>query len=238
MMEETQQLGPSSFELLPLETRRQIYGHLLPYSLPRRDKGVHRGWRLGNTAILAVNRQIHEEAANLMYGDSWFCFDVEFNFIDHYFDCIEHFFEDSKLDDSQWDMGTARIQSGQKFVKDIGPQNVSRIGHIHVWISGPSAFTGGGYSGPSYVERPTSYPSTPGTYQATMNALADQVSTLSELLKPIQELHDLRVTVRIERNEPDTRFEYALAKSLLEMNSRRKTLLGGHHFIDLEQELW
>ena len=199
MMEGTQQLGPSSFELLPLEIRHQIYRYLLPYSLARRDTKMSRGWRLGNTAILALNRQIHEEAAELMYGDSCFYFDVDYK-------CIDSEFLTIKRSDNPWNIDSGRRQARMELFRDIGPKNVSRIGHLQVCIFGPEAFD----EDPGYLvargieaDKPAYLQFTPKGYQATINALVDQMSTLSKLLKPIRELRDLRVTVVIDRQEPD-----------------------------------
>lgn len=70
-----------------------------------------------------------------------------------------------------------------------------------------------------------------------MNALADQVSIFSNSFKLNQDIHDLRVEVWLECQEPDAAFEYALAKPLLDLNSRRMYLLGGPFGKMVGQEL-
>jgi hypothetical protein len=52
-------------------------------TLPRteRETGHEIVWRRGCTNILAVNRQIHEETAEMMYGENIFVLDVSFNAI-------------------------------------------------------------------------------------------------------------------------------------------------------------
>jgi hypothetical protein len=49
-------------------------------TLPRTDRetGNDTVWRRGCTSILAVNRQIHEETADMLYGDNTFVVDVTF----------------------------------------------------------------------------------------------------------------------------------------------------------------
>lgn len=43
-----------------------------------RETGNDIVWRRGSTALLAVNRQLHEEAADMLYGDNTFVLDVTF----------------------------------------------------------------------------------------------------------------------------------------------------------------
>ena len=177
-------------------------------------------WQLGSTSILATNRQIHEEAAELMYGDSWF------RFIIHYHQ-INFIFFYRKRDILCQDCRPIRRK---RFFKDIGPRNVLRISHFQVEIRGLKYKE-------VLQEGPVQYPTTTG-YQEIMNALAGQVSIFSKLWELNPNIHDLRVTVRLKRKELDVRFEYALAKPLLELNSRRKLLLAGHFHTEVEQELW
>jgi hypothetical protein len=44
-----------------------------------RETGNDVVWRRGCTQLLAVNRQVHEEAADMLYGDSTFVIDVAFD---------------------------------------------------------------------------------------------------------------------------------------------------------------
>ena len=212
-MNGTQQPGPRLFESLPLEIRRQIYGYLLPHSVPQCHQLKNPVWRLGNIEILATNKQIHDEAVDLMYGDSWFFVNVNYD---------EITFKCNFARRDIWICGDYFSQAGKDFFEEIGPRNVSRIRHLQIYI-----ILGPGVS-----------PPIPECYQANIDSLAAQVSLLSNSLKPIQNFLDLRVTVRTEREEPDVRFEYALAKPLLELNSRRKFLLSGFFDSQVELEQW
>lgn len=68
----------SRFLLLPLELRLQIYGYIIPRSvkLPP-ERGNDHVWHRGNINILAVNKQIHDEVAQMIYGDPTFNLKVE-----------------------------------------------------------------------------------------------------------------------------------------------------------------
>lgn len=46
-----------------------------------RETGNDVVWRRGYTALLAVNRQMHEEAADMLYGENMFILDVTFDSI-------------------------------------------------------------------------------------------------------------------------------------------------------------
>ena len=241
-MDGTQQPGPSRFESLPLEIRRQIYRYLLPHSVVPCDQEKFPIWRLGNTAILAVNRQIHEEAADLMYGDSWFYFDVQYN----RFRFVIHI---SKRDDYVCDEVEYWIPNSIRFFEDICPKNLSRIRHLQVYIYGPTGFESGRYNKNQHrvfcpgldltADEAVRFPPTAEGYQAIINALADMVSMLSESLKQIPSSLELQVIVWMERKEPDLNFEYALAKPLLELNSRKKSLWCDlQRDSNVEQELW
>lgn len=60
---------------LPFELRRGIYQYLLPTTVETGHKGI--AWIRGNTAIIAVNKQIHAEATTVMYGSNTFVLDIE-----------------------------------------------------------------------------------------------------------------------------------------------------------------
>ena len=212
-MDRTQQPGPRLFESLPLEIRRQIYGYLVPYSDPEFHQWKNPVWRLRKIEILATNRQIHDEAVDLMYGDSWFFVYVNYDKITFGCDFARRDFCICTLSFSQ---------AAKEFFEEIGTRNVSRIRHLQVYI----------------LFNSTVFPPVPDSYQANIDTLAAQVSMLSNLLKPIPDFLDLRVTVLIEREEPDIRFEYALAKPLLELNSRRKFLFSGSFDSLVELEQW
>ncbi|KAF2128484.1 hypothetical protein P153DRAFT_318352 [Dothidotthia symphoricarpi CBS 119687] len=87
----------SPFLRLPIELRRLIYRSILPHTttfdsngngawrmqktLPRSDRetGNDIVWYRGCTALLAVNRQVHEETADMLYGENTFVVDVTFD---------------------------------------------------------------------------------------------------------------------------------------------------------------
>ncbi|KZF20597.1 hypothetical protein L228DRAFT_249351 [Xylona heveae TC161] len=61
---------------LPLELRNQIYSYLLPTTIMVPGYTKKHAWLRGHTAILATNRQLHEEAATEMYGNAMFELEV------------------------------------------------------------------------------------------------------------------------------------------------------------------
>lgn len=61
----------SHFLTLPLELRREIYTYILPFATPI-DNPHLQYWRRGQTSLLIVNKQFHDDAANLIYGGRLF----------------------------------------------------------------------------------------------------------------------------------------------------------------------
>ncbi|KAF1947081.1 hypothetical protein EJ02DRAFT_450052 [Clathrospora elynae] len=59
-------------------------GWRMQRTLPKTDRetGNDIVWRRGSTSLLAVSRQVHEEAADILYGDNTFVVDVKFDSID------------------------------------------------------------------------------------------------------------------------------------------------------------
>ena len=239
-MDGTQQQGPALLQSVPLEIRRQIYSYILPYTIRKHRQNEPPVWQLGSTTILAANRQIHEEAAEVMYGGSWFHFNVEYNKINFVFRYIKR---------DEYLPGCRATKACEEFFEAIGPRNVSRIRQLRVYISGPMHYENGihtviprltGITTMNAVDggEPAWYPPTREGYQATMKALVSQVSVFSKLLKPIQKIHDLCITVWFEREQHAAGFEDRLAKPLLDLNGRRMCLLSGHLVTKMEQELW
>ena len=68
----------SKFLSLPLEIRLEICSYIIPRSvkLPP-GRGVDYVWHRGNIDILAVNKQIHDEVAQAIYGDATFNLQVK-----------------------------------------------------------------------------------------------------------------------------------------------------------------
>lgn len=68
---------------LPAELRAHIFQHVLPHTVYHASKGIC--WIKGTTTLLAVSRQIHDEAAHIMYSRSTFEINIIWDCI--YFDC-------------------------------------------------------------------------------------------------------------------------------------------------------
>lgn len=74
------QYSDCSFLKLPTELRRRIYWYLLPHTACiQSTTGTAHVWLRGNTSLLATNHQIHEEAADMLYGDSVWVVEVGFD---------------------------------------------------------------------------------------------------------------------------------------------------------------
>lgn len=68
---------------LPPELRYEIYQYIIPTTIVHASKDIY--WIRAKTALLAVSRQIHNEAAHIMYGQLTFVFNIVWNRIS--FDC-------------------------------------------------------------------------------------------------------------------------------------------------------
>ncbi len=73
--------GSTSCPLLrvPIEVRNNIYQFVVPTTTQIIGKGA--AWLRGSISLLAVNKQIHNEAIKMMYGTSTFVIDVNFDSI-------------------------------------------------------------------------------------------------------------------------------------------------------------
>lgn len=73
----------AEFNLTFVRQRNGDGGWRMQKTSPRiqRETGNDIVWRRGCTNLLAVNRQIHEEAADMLYGDNVFVIDVTFDTI-------------------------------------------------------------------------------------------------------------------------------------------------------------
>ena len=81
----------SGFLSLALELRLQVYRYIIPKSVKLPPERIRRGidhfWHRGNISILRVNKQIHDEVVQILYGGSTFEFQVKhgaLNFRYHY----------------------------------------------------------------------------------------------------------------------------------------------------------
>lgn len=71
----------SEFNLTFVRQKNGDGGWRMQRTLPRSDRetGNDIVWRRGCTSLLAVNRQVHEEAADMLYGENTFVVDVSFD---------------------------------------------------------------------------------------------------------------------------------------------------------------
>ncbi len=97
----------------PGELRNQIY-----FLIFKKEDQIHFRSRLGfshSAAFLRVNKAVHEEARNVLYGENRFVFEQSFNKVGTYFD-------------QQWkEVNYAYIR---KFLTDIGPENTALITNV------------------------------------------------------------------------------------------------------------
>jgi hypothetical protein len=73
----------SEYNLTFVRQKNGDGGWRMQRTLPRDDRetGNDIVWRRGSTSLLAVSRQIHEETADMLYGDNTFVVDVRFDAI-------------------------------------------------------------------------------------------------------------------------------------------------------------
>ena len=73
----------SEYNLTFVRQKNGDGGWRMQRTLPRteRETGNDIVWRRGSTSLLAVSRQVHEETADMLYGDNIFVVDVTFNAI-------------------------------------------------------------------------------------------------------------------------------------------------------------
>ncbi|EOA89371.1 hypothetical protein ACJQWK_09173 [Exserohilum turcicum] len=73
----------SEYTLTFVRQRNGDGGWRVQRILPRMDRetGNDIVWRRGSTTLLAVSRQVHEETADMLYGENTFVIDVTFNAI-------------------------------------------------------------------------------------------------------------------------------------------------------------
>ena len=73
----------SEYNLTFVRQKNGDGGWRMQRTLPRTDRetGNDIVWRRGSTNLLAVSRKVHEEAADMLYGDNTFVVDVKFDAI-------------------------------------------------------------------------------------------------------------------------------------------------------------
>lgn len=120
---------------LPFELRRGIYQYLLPTTVDTGHKGIV--WIRGNTAIIAVNKQIHAEATTIMYGSNTFVLDIEW--------CCTTFAY-------QWLLPTGLVPKRTIAFRDqLASRGMAFIRKLHVRVHHVDSYTGMAkysYSGP------------------------------------------------------------------------------------------
>ncbi|KAI9874679.1 MAG: hypothetical protein M1830_009421 [Pleopsidium flavum] len=111
---------------LPFEIRSHICSYLLPTTVEQNSKGIV--WRRGNVAILAVNKQLYEEALKILYGNSTFVVDVDWDAISFKY---------------QWLLPSGLVPSRtMRFPDDIAARNVPLIKRLHIRVHHVDSYTG------------------------------------------------------------------------------------------------
>ncbi|KAI9730535.1 MAG: hypothetical protein M1834_005776 [Cirrosporium novae-zelandiae] len=105
-----------------------IYSYVLPHTICTKSNRIF--WVRGNTSILAVNKQISEEAIDMLYGDSTFVIDVMFD--DH-----------GIRFDYQWILPNGLCpRRALTFPGDLALSNVAKIKKLYVRIHHVDSYTG------------------------------------------------------------------------------------------------
>ena len=123
--------GPKEclFLKLPIEIRQYIYQLVLPQTTVLRNReGVAHVWVRGNTSILATCHQVHEEAANFLYGESVFLVEVGFDTI---------VFRQRHII-----RGTSLTPQATPSFLDLLAPNIHRIRHIAIRVDHVDSYTG------------------------------------------------------------------------------------------------
>jgi len=144
---------PPSFQLLalPLEIRQKIYSYLLPATVPRPStstilQDIFTGfqrlsnplqssanltnviWQRGQTSLLCVSRQLHEECASLLYGSNPFVLFVTYDTITFRF---------------RWILPSSLTPSRScDFLNDISRRYVPLIKQVVLTIDHVDSYTG------------------------------------------------------------------------------------------------
>lgn len=161
--------GPSkkcALLALPFELRRGIYKHLLPRTVETGHKGT--AWIRGNTAIMAANKQIYAEATAVMYGNSTFLLDIEWDRITFAY---------------QWLLPTGLVPKRTlAFPDQLASRNVALIRRLHVRVHHVGSYTGMikyNYGGHGLTD-----------------GVRDQVAALCTLLNNLPEITKLSIELR------------------------------------------
>lgn len=141
---------PSSFPFLnlPLEIRQQIYTYLLPsvslyrigllgVALPSRASAAPSNsrtdqptpvWTRGQASLLCICRQVHDECATLLYGNSTFKVFVTYDSINFHL---------------RWLLSNGLTPSRRpKFLKLVPPRYLGRVKRLDVYVDHVDSYTG------------------------------------------------------------------------------------------------
>ena len=118
---------------LPSEIRQHIYGYILPATVALRavgpsSVGIAHVWLPGSTALMATCRQIHEEAAEILYGQSVFLVEVGYDTL---------IFRHRRLRDS----GLV-TQTTPPFLDVLSARNLRRIRYLAINVEHVDSYTG------------------------------------------------------------------------------------------------
>ena len=221
---------------LPLELRRQIYRYTLPRTFPLTKTNPAPTWQKGNTSILATNKQIYEEAIDMMYGSSTFVVEVNY-------DCISFMYRWFATEGS----AVSNRLEEHAFPEAIAPRNIARIRKLRVHVCPPNTFdypdanmpTSGTFEG-SEVDGRTEIMqlTTLGGLQAAINAVENQMSMLFVSLRQMQEVQDLRVSLWLEPTQRHKGYDKTLLMPLSKLKNVRELTLGGNITEEFERKLY
>ena len=180
---------------LPLEIRIHIYSYLLPATISHPTKGAV--WQRGNTAVLATNRQIYQETITLLYGNSTFSIDVEWDSITFKY---------------QWILPSGLVPTRtMKFPDDFAVRNVSLMRRLKIRAHHVDSYTGmvkynyGGYG--------------------LTDGLRGQVKDLCRVLEGAKEL--TRLEIELHDGNKDIRLGQTLLDPFSQLPNVRQVILTG-----------
>lgn len=158
---------------LPFELRVNIYSHVLPTTVELEGKGVL--WRRGNVTILSTNKQIYNEAIELMYGNAIFAIDVTWGGITFAY---------------QWLLSTGLVpKTNLAFPESLAWRNLGLVRKLQIRIYQVDSYTG--MMKYNYA----------GRYSLTAG-LKDQIETLCTSLQDMAELRYLDIHIQNNSDDP------------------------------------
>ena len=178
---------------LPLELRREIYSYILPTAVPV-DNPHLRYWRRGETSLLSVNKQFHDEAADFIYGGRLFEIGVFTNTNHVHFDLqIQDLNGRAYRDCTYDDCGRA----GTITVDQVDIAYMQRLKIVLHW------------EGYGWTKRRQSA-------QRVLSGVREQIETLCAKLRAIPRISALEVVVRDTRRVRGTKKIPGYTEAMLE----------------------